>query len=245
METPNLPVNWVEEMARQAKVSAALERPQISSISLKSGIMTYQEAPIPDNQLLCVVLGAVFEHTWYKDRYDPKKVVTPNCFSLSSDGLDMKPHAASPEIQSETCESCPKMQWASDRNGGKGKDCKERRKLLLIPASEVSEGVSAKAEMALLGVPVMSVKNWKNYVGRTASEFNRPVWGVLTLIKVVPDAKSQFRVEFSAAGLVKEVAFPSLLAKVKQAEEILMRPYEPISEAAPPQAPAPAGKNKY
>ena len=50
------------------------------------------------------------------------------------------------------------------KQGNKGKACKERRRLAIIPAAAIKDGEIAKAELAVLSLPVTSLGNWGNYV---------------------------------------------------------------------------------
>jgi len=237
----NLPVDWKSEMANQAKAAAALERPKLSNLSTRGGILAYQDTPIPGNKLPCVVVGSVFENRYYIEKFNPNKPATPDCFSLSVDGDNMVPHEKSPSAQHTQCSGCPLNEWNSAPEGGKGKACKEVRKIIVIPLDSLENGV-AKAEMAILGIPVMSVKNWRDYVNKIAAENSRPPWGMITEISVVPDARSQFKVNFSALGLVADHLLGDLAAKTSEGISILMQPYTPIVEE--PEAPS-KGKRKF
>lgn len=232
----NQVVKWEEELARQAKEVAATERPSISTISLKSGVMRYQDQVVPGNKLQVVVAAFAFEHKWFKNKYDPDVIEIPACFALSETGKDMAPHEKSQEKQHEICASCDLFQFGSADNG-KGKACKEVRRLALVPVDGIEGG-----EMALLSVPVTSVKNWSNYVNQVAAQYSRPPWAVITEISVVPDAKTQFKVTFSTAGMLSEDYLGMMHEKSKKALEVLLAPYEPIEQE---ETPAPKGKKKY
>lgn len=239
-------VNWQEQMENMARASAALERPQVSTMSLKSGVMSYQDVPIPGNKLPCVIVASIFENKFYAGRYDPTKVVIPDCFAHSTDGVDMAPHEAAQNPQHTSCLGCPNNEWGSAGNGSRGKACKETRKLALIPAEDLKDGNVAKAPIAILPIPVTSVANWKKYVNMVALEYKRPPLGVLTEICVVPNAKTQFEVLFNALGVVQsEEALAGLMQKSRFATEVLMKPYEPIEEQAPQEKQAPVKGKKF
>jgi hypothetical protein len=239
-------VDWKTEMENQARAAASMEQPDLTTISLKGGIMTYADAPLPDNELPCVIVGAVFENKFYGSRYNPLKAAIPDCYALSLDGESMAPHADATNKQNEACEGCPNAEWGTaDGGNGRGKACKETRKLLVIPASEVSSGNIAKASQAIIGLPVTSVKAWSTYVNRIAAEYKRPPWAVFTKIFLVPDAKTQFKVNFECMGIVgSDEALGQLSAASKKASAILLAPYTVLEEQPAPQAPSKSGK-KY
>jgi hypothetical protein len=222
-----LPVKWDEELAKHATAIAATERPKLSKISLRAGIMSYQGIAIPGNKLDCIIMGSAFEHRWYEKEFDPNNPANPACFALSLTGEDMQPHEDSRDPKSETCEACENFKWGSDRKGGRGKDCKAGRRFTLLPADAVKQGGVKKAEMASLTCPVTSVRNWANYVNRIASEYRRPPWAMLTCISVVPNVKTQFEVKFEALGVVEDPqALSDLMSRMDMSTTVLLAPYE-------------------
>ena len=124
---------WEDEMAKAAKAVAKTERASVNKISFKSGVMTYMDSPMKDNILDCVVLAAVKENVYYTEKYRAADISPPACFALALPEDDLIPHADVPEPQSTTCSVCPMFQWGSDPEGGRGKACKERRRLAVIP----------------------------------------------------------------------------------------------------------------
>lgn len=217
----NLPVSWDKEMAKYAEKAAAAERPALASISLRGGIMMYEKVAIPGNKLNVIIVASMMQRLFYKERFDPNKPASPVCFAFhdGSDEVPWVPHPKSHEQQSDTCSVCPRNAWGSDLGGSRGKACKEVRKLALIP------GVNSK-EMALLSVPVTSVKNWSNYVNGVAASAKRPPWGVVTEISVQPHARNQFEVKFDMVEALDESMLPAVYGKIGLAVEVLTTPYE-------------------
>lgn len=225
-------VAWKEELAEEAKKVAELYRPSVGRISFKSGIMSYQGNMIPGNKITVVVLDAVFERDFYKDRYDPNKLVNPTCFALSPTPEGMVPHDSVPEKQADVCESCKYNQWGSDLQGRKGKACKEVVKLILLPVATLNspEDVS-KAELAICKIPVTSVKNWGNYCNRIAGLFGLPPYAVITDVTLVPDQSSQFKITFTEKGPVESKDhIIAIRQRLSAARSILMTPYDYTKE---------------
>jgi len=217
----SLPVNWEQELAKDAKAAAEAERPKLAAISLRGGIMAYEKVNIPGNKLNAIIIASVMEHRWYKDEFNPNKPSSPACFAFhdGTDGVPWMPHPDSAIPQADSCAMCPKNEWGSDRKGGRGKDCKEVRKLALLMGTEGKE-------MALLSIPVMSVKNWSNYVNQVAASAKRPPWGVITEISVRPDPRSQFVVNFDLVDLIPEDKLGGVFGKLGLARDILNTPYD-------------------
>jgi hypothetical protein len=132
----------------------------------------------------------------------------------------MTPNAAAPQPQHSSCEGCPKNEWGSSPTGGKGKACRETRRLLIIPADAVTSAESVKAaEIAALRPPVTSLKNYATYVQTVAASLRRPPLAVISEIAVVPDAKTQFKVTFN---MLKAIDDPDIINAlvVRSREEV-------------------------
>lgn len=239
---------WDEELAKHAKVAAAIETPQTARISIRGGVMTYMDQRIADNKMAVIILATVVEHAWYSKRFDPLKPDAPDCFAFSEDGEDMAPHEKSFKKQSEACSDCALFQWGSDSNSpsGKGKACKQKRKLLVMPASVLNAAGGVKsAELALLDVPVTSVKRWANYVNMVASTEQRPPWGVVSEIKVGPDPRTQLRVDFTHLFNIGDEHLADIVSRLNVAKDILFTPYEKTAEGLSPATAAMQTGRKY
>lgn len=218
----NLPVSWQDQMKADAKSMLESERPALSIMSLKSGVMAIGGEAVPGNEMDCIIVAAATEMAWYKDRYDPDVKSNPTCYAIGEGKAeDLVPYDDSVEKQAEACSACEKFEWGSDPNGGRGKACKERRRLAFIPAD-------GTAEMCLLSIPPTSLKNWSNHVRTIVATTGMSPAGVITKVKVVPSAKNQFEVKFSVVGNVPEHALPTVVAKKADALETLLAPYPPI-----------------
>jgi len=140
------------------------------------------------------------------------------------------------------CESCPKNQWGSATNGGKGKACSEKRRLFLMTSDSIStpEAVSM-GEVAALRIPVTSVKGFATYVQTVASTVKRPLAGVITKIALVPDPKTQFKIQFTFVKAVESIeVVKALLARGEK--EVLNAINSPDVEE---ETPALATSSKY
>lgn len=224
-------VDYEALLAGMAKQASSVEKPSSSSIGVRAGILTYGGQPVVGNKLDCIVIASTHTNLLYEGAFDPNNLSNPVCFAYSESGEDMTPHPASSKPQHSDCRSCPNNQWGSDPSGGKGKACKNGRRLAIIPADTKPEDVAA-AEVATLALPVMSITNWSNYVHKCSALFSRPPLGVLTQIGTVPDAKSQFRVTFNYVSSLDKSLLMPLIQKAQDpaVREILERVYEPNAE---------------
>lgn len=238
MTTPNTPATidagstalttWQDQLKKYAVAAVESEQPAGQFFSIKSGVLSFSGTPIPNNQMDVIVLASLHENVWYRDRFNPDKPSGPPCFAFSFTGKDMRPHDLSPEKQSpDGCDKCEKNKWGSDPQGGRGKACKNVRRLALMAAAQATtpEGV-AKAIVGYLRVPVTSVQNYGRLVSQIAAR-NLPPFGVITRVKVVPDAKTQVRVEFEPMHSITDAGILQALISRHEVENRLIDfPYQ-------------------
>jgi hypothetical protein len=255
--TPTKPgravANWQAEMAEQAKLAVEQEKTAGSGggrfFGLRAGQLTFDDGTFPGNQIAVVIVDHVFENIYYEGEFDPESKNPPTCFAFGRDATTMGPP---PEVdehdeftrQSAICADCIQNEWGSAERG-KGKACSNRRRLALIPAGtyipqgksggfelELEDDAShfAKADVAYLKVPVMSVKGFASYVKQVAEQFNRPLHGVVTRIYVEPDPKSQFRVKFEAIDMVEDELMPAIMSRHNHVRDEIEFPYIPRSD---------------
>lgn len=238
-------VNWTEEMAKYAVAVAKQEIPSSSYISLRSGVLSYQGMPVPNNKLDVLILDYAFENTMYDGKYDKDNPRSPICFAIAKgdEPEELAPHELAPQPQAESCSVCPNAKWGSDPDGGRGKACQERRRLVMIPAAALADADSIlSAEVAVMKLPVTSVRQWGQYVNTIASINRRPPFALITQIGTTPDPKSQFKVTFKALEAVGDNFLEAIMRKRESVQGTLMKGYDPQEEAAEK---APAKPRKF
>jgi len=225
-----VPAKWDEILSKHATAAAALERPSTENISVRGGYMTMNGQPVPNSELDCVIIASVFENQYYDPTkpFDPDNLQNPICFAQSLTGDEMVPDPKSTAIQAESCDVCPWMQWKSDPIRKKGKACKEKRKLALLPATQLKEGASAvkKSSLAVLSLAVTSTKNWSNYVNLLRDEHQRPPFAMLTTVRSRPHPRYQLEVSFEMRGFVEDEAIGAVMDRIPAAQALMMTPYE-------------------
>lgn len=240
--------NWDAELAKMAEISAGIE----ASVGLggnyiktRGGQLEYNGGIIPDNKMNVIVLDHVLENAFYADRFDPDNPQPPSCFAIGRDAKTMEPHENSSDKQSNACEGCPMNEFGS-ADTGRGKACKNTRRLMLLPEDALDD--IENAEVAFIKVPVTSVKAWAGYVRQLADTMKKPTLAVITQISLVPDPKHQFHMNFKLMGTIDDgESIGALIAKRQAGEQQLTAPYAPLDEDAPaPRAargkPAPRSK---
>lgn len=246
--------NWSEELARQAQAAAAMEESTAtgSFFGLKSGQLTWNDSPLPGNQMAVIILDHVLENVFYEGEYDPNTPQSPDCFAFGRVEKEMSPHSVVVENgtqQCEQCHGCEKNEFGS-ANVGKGKACRNVRRLAMISAGTINPktdevtlhddaGEYESATIGFMKLPVMSVKGFAAYVKQLSGALKRPPFAVYTKVSVVPDQQSQFRVVFECLGEVPDELLGVIMQRNNEAKESIEFPYTPRDPNVEPPAPAP------
>lgn len=246
-------VKWDEELAKMAEASKKMEESVASGqlFSFKGGVMTFNDAPMPDNQVPVIILDSVLENVYYEGKYDSDNPSPPTCFAFGRDDKTIKPHISVIEVgqsmagASGLCAGCEMNEWAS-ADTGRGKACRNTRRLAVVPAGHFTkEGKFTwfddpdecleKASIGFMKLPVTSVKGYAAFVKQIASALKRPPLGVVTKVKVVPDPKNQFKVVFEPVISVPDKLMHVIMQRAQEAQGTIEQPYSlEMEEKAPP-----------
>ena len=206
--------------------------------SLKSGQLSIGGNPVPGNEIAVIVLGQAAVKTYYDRAYDPATPASPACYAIGETLEGLTPHKDSEDTQCENCSECPHNVFGSALLG-KGKRCRDSVSLAMIEAGTLQAGVFHPftdlekikvAEMIKMSIPPTSLKNWSNYVSGVRQIESLPPYACATRIRVVPDAKSQFKVEFLLAQTLPEEHARAMRARVSDATNLLQQPFPKNSD---------------
>jgi len=200
------------------------------------GILKFDDEPLPGNRVAVIILDHVFENTYYTEDYDPNTPTSPECFAFGRDEKTMEPHEQSHEKQSDGCAVCQWNKFGS-ADKGRGKACRNSRRLAVIPAGSFSKNGDFKpftkeehfksVETAYMKLPPTSIRDFSRYVKTLASN-ELPPFAVITSITVVPDESTQFKFVFEAIEEVDSDLVEILIARSETAAEEIDFPYVPI-----------------
>jgi hypothetical protein len=247
-------VTWADKLAKYAVEQAQTEEVGGSSnwLRVKSTVLWYGEKSVEGNKLDVIVADSVHENQYYDPAfpYDPNETRSPICFAFgdTEDEMEADPESEKPQgvplvLSPENvrlsggCKDCARNQWPKDRKGGK--ECKNVRRLALLPAQPLSAEYLSKVDPAWLKISVTSVKGWSSYVQAVGAQYKRPVWSVITQISTVPDPKGKapFLLTFQAVGLLPEELIGIAEARHLGVQNQILFPYRKNAEA-PAQGPA-------
>lgn len=247
-------VKWDEELAKQAEVAAGMEANTGGGqfFSLKSGILSWQDAPLPNNQMAVVILDSILENVFYEGKYDPDTPQGPTCFAFGREEKTLAPHTIVIEAgnaqcgASGLCDGCEMNEWGSS-DVGRGKACRNTRRLAMIPAGTFNQADKfeliedeehfASTAIGFMKLPVTSVKGYASFVKQVAGALRRPPFGIVTKVKVVPDPKSQFKVVFEPIMNLPDELMSAIMQRHEEAKSTIDFPYQPNDEEAAPPPP--------
>lgn len=239
------------QWAAMAEEYAAEERSGgMLQVSTRGGVLRVGEDEMPGNRICVIIADSVHENTYYGRRFDPDNVLPPVCFAIGRNGRELEPHEAVDqheffERQSDDCASCPKAEWGSS-DTGRGKACSNRRRLLVMPAGVYTKVKGSRgeyelelfddpdhyeqADLAVLKLPVTSVKNYSQFVQLVTKRYGRPPAGVFAEIYIEPDPKSQYKVHFDVIEEVPDELAEVVMGRVEEARDVIDEPYSPPPE---------------
>lgn len=241
---------WDEELARQAAVAAATEESTATGqfFSLKSGVLSFNDAPLPNNEMAVVILDGILENVFYEGKYDSDNPQGPTCFAFGREEKTMEPHKIviengnSQAGASGQCAGCEMNEWGS-ADTGRGKACRNTRRLAMIPAGTFENGKFKaftdeeqfeNAGIAYMKLPVTSVKGYAAFVKQIAGALKRPPHAVFTKVSVRPDPSSQFKVVFEPLASISDDLLGIIMQRHEEAVASIDFPYTPFEEQERP-----------
>lgn len=175
------------QLAREAEEVAAIEKDESYTwISIKGKKFTVDGAA-NKAPLKAVIMLSAFENVFYGKSYDSKNAMAPDCAALGYDEKSLAPYAGLKAPQHTQCKGCAQNKFGSGKEG-RGKACKNDRRLLLIADDDTSDTPTLLA----LRLPPMSVQNWGPYVKRLSNTIKRPYYAVVTHIDFDPSGDVEY-----------------------------------------------------
>jgi hypothetical protein len=239
-------VSWQDRMAKLAS-QAVEQEASVSSgqfIGTRAGQLSWNGSPVVNNKLHVIVCDSILENAYYPGEFDPDNPQPPVCFAFGRKEKDMAPHADSSDKQHDTCTGCQRNEFGSAERG-KGKACKNIRRIGLIAAEPMSAEAIEKGEVAYLKTPVTSVKGWAAYVRTLEALDHMSPQGVVTEISSVTDPKSQFKIIFNKVGKVPDKFMGLVMDRHDEVANAIEFPYSPPSSELPVKKGAAKKGKKY
>lgn len=181
-----------------------------------------------------VIVDYAFENAYYGGRdYDEDNPEPPVCFAIGKTEDELAPDEKSPDPQAETCAECPQNAFGSAEKG-RGKACKNARKLALISADVKKFDAQhvQGAEVRFMRLPPKSLGHFKGYIKKLTEGLQLPTFAAVTSLTfdedeafpvVVPSFESE-------VGDDKKL-LNALIAKREGVQKDLLTTFDPASFA--------------
>lgn len=132
-----------------------------------------------------VILDFVSYNAMYEGQYNPNDIQPPACFAIGKNKAEMAPSPNATNPQSDKCSTCPKNEFGSDPAGGKGKACKNKYRLAVIPG-DFAEKDQSEIEIMTLEVSPTAVSSFDTFANRLNRMFGAVPTEFVTEIKFNP-----------------------------------------------------------
>lgn len=231
-------VDWKAELGKYAKEAVATSvLGEGNKITVDHGILMYKGKVIEGGKFNAVILASSVVRAYYDKPWDPKAIVPPACFGIGNPPAG--PHENAQAPQHETCKGCP-LDAFGTASIGKGKACKEKRRLALIAEGDLED--LGAAEIATIEVSVTNTKFFEKYVADLQEAHDIPPFAAVTQIKVTPGGPNQFTFDFRLVSLIEDPAKLQVLVALYEKSKVeAERPFAKVAEPEP-QTPAKARK---
>ena len=195
---------WKQRLAKYAQRDAATATGAggWGYIGTKNGVFKFNDTNLEELPPM-LILGASFENAFYEGAFDPDNPSSPKCFALAREekllappeSLGDKRQSLQSDPAADTCAGC----WANSFGSavqGRGKACKNIRRLALLPADRLDARALQEVEGAMLRLPVTSIKNYSSFANKVTKGIGVPLFMMRVRISIEPDTKSQFKITF-------------------------------------------------
>lgn len=225
LSTEELMAKYRERLSdRAANLSKQITAAPSNVIKLKGRVFTMPDGTTNPGPLKAVILDFVSFNSYFKGAYNANKPVPPVCWA-HGDMDSLSPSANSPEVQHDgDCASCPKNQWGSATNGGKGKACKNQLKIAIM-AWDLKTPDSSK--IYLLNVSPTGIKIFSGFARRVQKSLGPDALPIRVVCDIGFDPQQTYpTLTFTEMGFNENLGVS--LELLTDARELLMR--EPKGE---------------
>lgn len=242
-----------ERMLNKAKETTADE--EISDFKYihmnnRKGSFFEGEEEIGD-EFMGVIVDDAFVNSYYEGGYDPDNRQPPSCFGIAKVNDEMVPHETVEEPFHENCANCPNNAFGSAENG-KGKACKNNRRIAVVAVNDYFEDHSSSEikallesgdivrlkngehtevlkdpdeEVYLINISTTSLKNYRKYKQKLKSKIGFPIQNVVTKISLVENDKDWYEYNFEPVRVCVLQEEPIIDSLTDKARAGVMRPF--------------------
>lgn len=226
---------WKQQLAALAAEDVSREPATAgNNISTRGHKFTLGGSVI-DSPMKVIILDYSFENAFYSEAYDPDNPASPSCFAVAKKEDDLAPDSEKvPDPINETCDGCENNEFGS-ADSGRGKACKNGRKLALISADvkELTPEYISQTPVAYIRVSPSGIRHWTGYVKKLKSALDAPVCGVITELDFDPDSDQPVLTEQYVEEITDGDLLDAILKRRAEVQDDLLAGFQPVSEQQP------------
>src|SRR6187551_69552 len=114
-----------------AAVKETVEAPSSNKINTKGKVFSLPDGTTGAGPIEGIILDYIAANKYYPGVYNQNKPEPPSCWAFGRNIKELAPGPTVKKAEGTDCESCPRNQWKTGL-GGKGKACKNQRRLLVL-----------------------------------------------------------------------------------------------------------------
>jgi hypothetical protein len=266
-------MSYKDRMAALVASTKKAEAPAGGFISTKGSRLSVGDVRLPNDTIRAIVIEYRKDNEFYPNAYvagqsaapicsaivRPHEILTP--WRLPRDGEDLETLTVgergyvsdSPEPQvpeGHGCDSCGMLEWGSAKlikgkqGSGKGKACRESRRLHLFAADQCTtpDDVARAPYMTMIPPPT-SLDNFKRFANEATTVLGLPVFGVVVDITLVPHDAYMFMIEYKIVEAIKDEGI--LNALLTRHEQLTAKHITPPKPSDDEDTKAVRGSNKF
>jgi len=245
---------YEQELMNEARDERAKETLGVPRITHRGGVIQIDGKQVQGNRLKLAVIDYIFEKTYFEGKFDPTKPATPDCYAFGTEEKSMVAHEAAPHKQNlkpDGTSPCIDCKWNKFNTAeiGRGKRCKDYRRLLVISPLLGQDGLPRngdlqKAEKRQLQIPPASLKNWGNYLSSLPERTRTGnVREMIMEVSAQPLKNGGHGLTFEPVAPVSAETLQGIMALRKQSQGVLTQPWPNIETEGAPEPPKRSAKS--
>lgn len=184
--------------------------PTAKSIKAQNGKLLLPDGTTAPSADL-IILSWRWMNRYYTAAWNPNVRSDPACWAMGSNPNNMAPGPCQTP-QGADCQTCPKNQFGSATNGGRGKACRNQVVLACLPGDGVGE-------LFTITLPPTSLQAFSKHVTKLASAKLIPAQAITRVS--LDSSVSYAKYNFDATTVVDETELMGILERQQEANDFL------------------------
>ena len=212
MSTPNALLDLQAQVAAQlAMAKETVLAPTTKRITIKNGKLLLPDGTAsPNGSADIIILTWRWMNRYFPNAYNPNNLTGAACWAVSNKPTGLEPGGENP-VHSD-CDSCPKNQFGSAPNGGKGKACRNQAVLACVAGD-------GQGELFTVTLAPTSIQGFSRHIMKLAGAKIIPAQ---VITKLSMDTSVTYpKYSFEATTTIGETDLLGILERQQEANEYM------------------------